>query len=117
MAEQIIEINEGTNSMGMWNYKPCTPEQMDNAIRLAAALRETTVEIIWEQLLGGKTIPFEQEPNYYYTHGYKTIRLCPAPRPAPKLVKCSCGHSVPAGLVMSASMGSSCSECYDRMSE
>ena len=31
--------------------------------------------------------------------------------------KCSCGHTVPVALVMSASMGSSCPDCYDRMSE
>ena len=30
--------------------------------------------------------------------------------------KCACGHTVPAALVMSASMGSSCADCYDRMS-
>ena len=30
---------------------------------------------------------------------------------------CACGHTIPQQLVMSASMGSSCSDCYDRMSE
>ena len=33
-----------------------------------------------------------------------------------ELKKCSCGHTIPKTLVMSASMGSSCPECYDRMS-
>ena len=37
--------------------------------------------------------------------------------PKPEMVKCSCGHTVPASVVMSASMGSSCPDCYDRMSE
>ena len=37
--------------------------------------------------------------------------------PKPEMIKCSCGHSVPRGSVMSASMGSSCPDCYDRMSE
>jgi len=36
--------------------------------------------------------------------------------PKPELVKCSCGHSVPRGSVMNASMGTSCPDCYDRMS-
>jgi hypothetical protein len=40
-----------------------------------------------------------------------------AARPAPVLVKCSCGHSVLKISVMSTSTGSSCSDCYDRMSE
>jgi hypothetical protein len=32
------------------------------------------------------------------------------------MVKCSCGHTVSSTMVMSASMGSSCPDCYDRMS-
>lgn len=31
-------------------------------------------------------------------------------------VLCDCGHHVPRGLKMSASLGSSCPDCYDRMS-
>lgn len=34
-----------------------------------------------------------------------------------KMVKCSCGHTVPASLVMSANLGTSCQDCYDRMSD
>src|SRR5271157_4380625 len=34
-----------------------------------------------------------------------------------EMKKCSCGHTVPSSQVMSASMGSSCPDCYDRMSE
>ena len=33
-----------------------------------------------------------------------------------EMVKCSCGHTVPRFQVMSASMGTSCPRCYDRMS-
>lgn len=32
------------------------------------------------------------------------------------LVKCGCGHSVPKSQVMSASLGTSCPNCYDEMS-
>jgi len=32
------------------------------------------------------------------------------------LVKCACGHMCARRLVMSTSRGSSCSDCYDRMS-
>jgi len=31
--------------------------------------------------------------------------------------KCSCGHTIAENLVMSASMGTSCPDCYDRMSD
>jgi len=33
------------------------------------------------------------------------------------MVRCFCGHTVSATMVMSASMGSSCPDCYDRMSD
>ncbi len=39
-----------------------------------------------------------------------------APKPV-ELVRCDCGHSVPRIRVMSASMGTSCPRCYDRMSD
>jgi len=39
----------------------------------------------------------------------------PAPRPV-RMVRCDCGHDVPEGERMSASLGSSCFDCYDRMS-
>jgi hypothetical protein len=49
-----------------------------------------------------------------------TVEAAPAPvaiaTPAVKQVKCRCGHTVPQTLVMSASLGSSCPDCYDRMS-
>ena len=31
--------------------------------------------------------------------------------------RCSCGHTIPENLVMSASMGTSCPDCYDKMSD
>lgn len=40
----------------------------------------------------------------------------PAPKPRTDLVKCNCGHTVPRSWVMNASMGISCPDCYDRMS-
>jgi hypothetical protein len=36
---------------------------------------------------------------------------------ADKRVMCSCGHEVEENLVMSASLGTSCCDCYDRMSD
>lgn len=49
---------------------------------------------------------------------YDNIRAKPIPRVAKpvEMVKCSCGHTVPKGSVMSASLGSACPDCYDRMS-
>lgn len=50
---------------------------------------------------------------------YSNCRYLPAQRPVVEvpMKKCSCGHTVPVSMVMSASAGSSCPDCYDRMSE
>ncbi len=52
------------------------------------------------------------------TDWYDNIRQEPAPRPVRKhdLVRCACGHECERILVMSASLGSSCPDCYDRLS-
>ncbi len=53
------------------------------------------------------------------TDWYDNLRAKPAPRPRakPTLVRCDCGHECELVLVMSASMGSACPGCYDRMSD
>jgi hypothetical protein len=50
---------------------------------------------------------------------YANIRFEPIAKPIEKsieLKKCSCGHTVPKQSAMSTSTGSSCPDCYDRMS-
>lgn len=51
---------------------------------------------------------------------YASIRMKREPvttkHPEPEMVKCACGHTIPRALVMRASMGTSCPDCYDRMS-
>jgi hypothetical protein len=46
------------------------------------------------------------------------IRMTPTPTvaEAPKMVSCDCGHTVAAGRVFRANMGTSCAACYDCMS-
>jgi hypothetical protein len=39
------------------------------------------------------------------------------PQSQPVMVHCNCGHTVPQKLVMAANRGTSCPDCYDRMSE
>ena len=53
----------------------------------------------------------------YLLASEKTEKENRKPSPAPEMRKCSCGHTVPVSQVMNASMGSSCPDCYDRMSE
>jgi hypothetical protein len=58
-----------------------------------------------------------KELQYFDSLWYANCRKKPEPReiPMPKMVKCSCGHTIPAGQVMNASLGTSCPNCYDRM--
>ena len=39
-----------------------------------------------------------------------------AKQPPVEMFKCACGHTIPRMSVMSASLGTSCPDCYDRMS-
>ena len=34
-----------------------------------------------------------------------------------EMVRCDCGHVIPAGVVMNTSTGTSCPDCYDRRSK
>lgn len=43
-------------------------------------------------------------------------RAVPRIIPAPEPVVCSCGHRVSRELVMHASLGTACPDCYDRLS-
>jgi len=38
-------------------------------------------------------------------------------RVVPEMVACDCGHECGAAMVMSASVGTSCPDCYDMMSD
>jgi hypothetical protein len=38
-------------------------------------------------------------------------------RVLPEMVACDCGHECGAAMVMSASMGTSCPDCYDTLSD
>lgn len=44
------------------------------------------------------------------------IRAAQKPTRA-KMIKCDCGHTVPQSWAMNASTGTSCPDCYDRMSD
>jgi len=51
------------------------------------------------------------------TDWYDKIRIKPVPRlQTVEMKKCDCGHTIPKNLVMSANVGTSCCDCYDRMS-
>lgn len=110
-----FEITDGyVGSFGV-TWEKATEESLTDAIEKAAERNNKTVAEISKLLLDGKRIAWCDSPNYYYDHGTGVIRRKHTVAPA-KLTRCACGHSVPAAQVMSASMGTSCPDCYDRMS-
>ena len=119
MSGQYQMTSGYVGSMGM-SWKPVDEATANAALDQAAAFEKmdrAELEKLLNDGRGAAAKTGKQSPNYYYDHGMEQIRAVAAPKPAPALVKCSCGHSVPRGSVMSASMGSSCPDCYDRMSE
>jgi len=93
---------------------------VENKQRINGEWRAMTRDEILAALQAGRTL--RNDPNDWYSecrcgnfHDEK-MRQLDAQRAAVEMVKCSCGHSVPRGLVMNASMGTSCSECFDKMS-
>lgn len=71
----------------------------------------TTKEQVLEYLKTGKELHWDDE-------WYAVIKMEIPKKPIPsvEMVKCDCGHTIPKCSVMSTSTGTSCQDCYDRMS-
>ena len=116
MNANEYEITNGY--VGSWgvSYTTATAETLSEAIAAAAKRKNVTEERIIEMLQNGVKVAWCDSPNHYYDHGTGYTRSKRTPQPV-KLVRCDCGHSVPSVQVMSTSQGTSCPDCYDRMSE
>lgn len=116
MKPSEYEISDGyVGNFGI-SYHWATDATLTAAIVAAAQFNETTIADIQCRLEYGQPVRWRQSPNYYYDHSYGVIRRRWS-APAIQLVRCACGHSVPASQVMNASLGTSCPDCYDRMSD
>lgn len=98
------------------SYDTAAGETLANVIENAAAFNHETVDAIQKRLDAGESVPWRKSPNYEYDHSTGMIRRKRTTKPV-QLVKCDCGHRVPAGQRMNASLGTSCPDCYDRMSD
>lgn len=115
MNTSDFEITSGyVGSFGK-SYSTATEQTLAEAIAAAAEFNNTTVDEIRNRLENGVAVEWCKSPNYYYDHSHGIIRRKRIAKPV-KMVMCDCGHEVPAGQVMSASLGSSCPDCYDDMS-
>lgn len=116
MQPSEYEISDGyVGSFGV-TYEIATDATLTAAIEAASQFNDTTASDIVRRLEYGQPVRWRQSPNYYYDHSHGIIRRRRSAPPV-QLVRCSCGHSVPARQVMNASLGTSCPDCYDRMSD
>lgn len=97
-------------------FRDATADDLEKAIIGAMEIDGKSREEIVALLESGKSVRWCQSSNFYYDHNYGRIGYCRREPQPVTMVRCQCGHSVPAGQVMSASLGTSCAECYDRMS-
>lgn len=104
--------------MSNGNWADCQ-ERMDSFLGMAVKTNNLTTEEIVAKLETGAAVRFgsgwsdEIRCADAYTAKIAAQR---AAAPPVKMVKCSCGHTIPSISVMSASTGSSCPDCYDRLS-
>ena len=108
VARQLQVLSETTR----WNDET---ERTDEFIGRAAARRHVTPDDIRQMLEAGNEI------NYTGEAWYTMIRYAPITQSAPVVkevvIKCGCGHSMVSHLVMNTSRGTSCPNCFDRMSD
>ena len=96
----VAEWENGSNDwrQGIWAFST-----------RAAGFNEEQTEIFYERILPMRETLREIEK--------REKQNSPTPiKPAIQMRMCDCGHTVPRDHVMSASLGSSCPDCYDEMS-
>jgi len=71
---------------------------------------------VLDYLANGETLKYDDE-WYEMLRDADAAKWQPKPRRVIEMVRCDCGHSVPAGMVMSSSQGTCCPDCYDLMSD
>jgi hypothetical protein len=116
MKLENMLISDGyVGSMGI-TWETPTQDNLERAIIGAMKIETKTREEIIAILESGKPVRWCKSANYYYDHSYGKIGTKRAPKQV-DIVKCDCGHEIEKGLVMSASLGTSCPDCYDNMSD
>jgi hypothetical protein len=108
-------------SNGVWTDESRTEMFLDMVIEFDGpyAIRQdrqplSTREQVIEFLATGKTALYDCD---WYAMIRDADAIKPITRKPVEMYRCDCGHTVPASHVMSSSRGTSCSDCYDRMSE
>jgi hypothetical protein len=97
-------------------WRTPTATDLEMAIEGAMRLESCTRAEIVARIDAGETVKWCQSPNFYYDHSYGLITRRRT-APAVEMVRCDCGHMTISAQVLHASLGTSCPDCYDRMSD
>ena len=116
MDNQNLTISNGYVGQSGIRWHTPTQDEIETAILGAMEIEQKTREEIIAILEAGKPVKWCMSSNFYYDHSYGKLGTRRTPRQV-EMVECDCGHSVPQGQRMSASLGTSCPDCYDRMSD
>lgn len=101
-------------------WKTPTQDDLEKAIAGAMEMNDMSRDQVVAALESGKGLKWCKSPNFYYDHSYGMIgRKREAPTvDYPDGRRLDCGHVVyNKHEVMAASLGTSCPDCYDRMSD
>lgn len=108
---------EYQNCLGKWQeYESLDVEEfLLNILKFNKFKKIETIEQAVYSLKSGNKLRNDHDDwysNFRIKEGYTNEKHI-----AVEMVKCSCGHTVQKTLVMHASLGSSCDDCYDDMSD
>ena len=94
------------------NWDDVDSDRVEKYVNLAANFNKVESDAILEALYNNKMCRTG-------TDWYEKIRIKPAPiyRKPEDTVMCACGHRCPKSLVMVASLGRTCPDCYDDFSD
>ena len=95
-------------------------DRVDHFLSKAAKLNTVTTDEIITRLDAGQEIAFDTDWYDRLRCGeahQRKIDAQKARQKSVKMVRCACGHTISQNLVTSTSQGSSCPDCYDRMSD
>jgi hypothetical protein len=91
-----------------------TEADVEAAISGAMSIMGLSRNEVIARLERGNTVRWCRSPNFEYDHSYGMLGTVRPPKQP--VVRCACGHTCDKADVMHASLGTSCPECYDRMS-
>ena len=96
-------------------YSTATALTITESVQAAAEISGCSELEIAKKLVAGQRIVWHIVNDDYHHNSQGFIRQKRSAKPV-TMVECDCGHSVPKGQRMTANLGTSCPDCYDRMS-